>query len=90
MLEQPLLVSNQDDLERLYQRIAEIDYLEWVRQQRPICMHASYKLEAQFNLVSSYNDLKVKVKYKIKIHPVSLFICQNFDFIIIVRYIAAK
>ena len=53
-------------------------------------MHASYKLEAQFNLVSSYNDLKVKVKYKIKIHPVSLFICQNFDFIIIVRYIAAK
>ena len=29
------MVSNQDDLERLYQQIAEIDYLEWVRQQRP-------------------------------------------------------
>ena len=35
MLEQPFLVSNQDDLEHLYQQIAEIDFLEWVRQQRP-------------------------------------------------------
>ena len=35
VLEQPFLVSNQDDLERLYQQIAEIDFLEWVRQQRP-------------------------------------------------------
>ena len=30
VLEQPFLVSNQDDLERLYQQIAEIDFLEWV------------------------------------------------------------
>ena len=35
VLEQPFLVSNQDDLDRLYQQIAEIDFLEWVRQQRP-------------------------------------------------------
>ena len=35
MLEQPFLISSPDDLERLYQQIAEIDYLEWVRQQRP-------------------------------------------------------
>ena len=35
MLDQPFLVSNQDDLDRLYQQIAEIDFLEWVRQQRP-------------------------------------------------------
>ena len=35
VLEQPFLVSNREDLERLYQQIAEIDYLEWVRQQRP-------------------------------------------------------
>ena len=35
MLEQPFLVSNQDDLERLYLQIAEIDFLAWVRQQRP-------------------------------------------------------
>ena len=35
VLEQPFLVSNQADLDHLYQQIAEIDYLEWVRQQRP-------------------------------------------------------
>ena len=35
VLEQPFLISSPDDLERLYQQIAEIDYLEWVRQQRP-------------------------------------------------------
>ena len=35
MLEQPFLVSNQDDLERLYDQISSIDFLEWVRQQRP-------------------------------------------------------
>ena len=35
MLEQPFLISSPDDLERLYQQIAEIDFLEWVRQQRP-------------------------------------------------------
>ena len=35
MLEQPFLISIPDDLERLYQQIAKIDYLEWVRQQRP-------------------------------------------------------
>ena len=34
VLEQPFLNSSPDDLERLYQQIAEIDYLEWVRQQR--------------------------------------------------------
>ena len=28
VLEQPFLVSNREDLERLYQQIAEIDYLE--------------------------------------------------------------
>ena len=35
VLEQPFLISSPDDLERLYQQIAEIDFLEWVRQQRP-------------------------------------------------------
>ena len=35
VLEQPFLISSPDDSERLYQQIAEIDYLEWVRQQRP-------------------------------------------------------
>ena len=35
MLEQPFLVSNREDLDRLHQQIAEIDFLEWVRQQRP-------------------------------------------------------
>ena len=29
VLEQPFLVSNREDFERLYQQIAEIDYLEW-------------------------------------------------------------
>ena len=35
VLEQPFLISSPDDLEHLYQQIAEIDFLEWVRQQRP-------------------------------------------------------
>ena len=35
MLEQPFLVSNREDLERPYQQIAGIDFLEWVRQQWP-------------------------------------------------------
>ena len=35
MLEQPFLISNQDDLDRLYQEINNIDFLEWVHQQRP-------------------------------------------------------
>ena len=35
VLEQPFLVSNQADLDRLHQQLAEIDFLEWVRQQRP-------------------------------------------------------
>ena len=35
VLEQPFLISSPDDLECLYQQIAEIDYLEWVQQQRP-------------------------------------------------------
>ena len=35
VLEQPFLVSNQDDLERAIQEISNIDFLEWVRQQRP-------------------------------------------------------
>ena len=35
VLEQLFLVSNREDLDRLYQQIAEIDFLEWVHQQRP-------------------------------------------------------
>ena len=35
VLKQPFLVSNSDDLERAIQEISNIDYLEWVRQQRP-------------------------------------------------------
>ena len=35
MLEQPFLVSNQDDLERLFDQISNIDFLEGVCQQRP-------------------------------------------------------
>ena len=34
-LEQPSLVSNREDLERTIQEISSIDFLEWVRQQRP-------------------------------------------------------
>ena len=36
VLEQPFLVSDQDDLERAIEEISNIDFLEWVRQQRPI------------------------------------------------------
>ena len=32
VLEQPFLVSNREDLERLYEEISNIDFLEWVRQ----------------------------------------------------------
>ena len=35
MLEHPFLISSPNDLEGLYQQITEIDYLGWVRQQRP-------------------------------------------------------
>ena len=35
VLEQPFLVSNREDLERAIQEISNIDFLEWVRQQRP-------------------------------------------------------
>lgn len=35
VLEQPFLVSNQDDFELLYDQIRNIDSLEWVHQQRP-------------------------------------------------------
>ena len=35
VLEQPFLVSNQADLDRLYEQVNNIDFLEWVRQQRP-------------------------------------------------------
>ena len=35
VLEQPFLVSNREDLERLYEQVNNIDFLEWVRQQRP-------------------------------------------------------
>ena len=35
VLEQPFLVANAEDLDRLYEEIRNIDYLEWVRQQRP-------------------------------------------------------
>ena len=35
MLEQPFLVSNREDLERLYEQLEAIDFLEWIRQQRP-------------------------------------------------------
>ena len=30
VLEQPFLVSNQDDLDRLYQEINNIDFLKWI------------------------------------------------------------
>lgn len=35
VLEQPFLVSNQDDFELLYDQIRNIDSPEWVHQQRP-------------------------------------------------------
>ena len=35
VLEQPFLDSNQADLDRLYEQVNNIDFLEWVRQQRP-------------------------------------------------------
>ena len=35
VLEHPFLVSNREDLERAIGEISNIDFLEWVRQQRP-------------------------------------------------------
>ena len=35
VLEQPFLISSREDLERAIQEISDIDFLEWVRQQRP-------------------------------------------------------
>ena len=35
VLEQPFIISDQADLDHLYQQIAEIDFLEWVRQEKP-------------------------------------------------------
>ena len=35
VLEQPFLVSNREDLERAIEEISSIDFLEWIRQQRP-------------------------------------------------------
>ena len=35
VLEQPFQISNQDDLDRAIQEITNIDFLEWIRQQRP-------------------------------------------------------
>jgi len=35
VLEQPFLVSNREDLESTIQEISNVDFLEWVRQQRP-------------------------------------------------------
>ena len=35
MLEQLFLVSNREDLEHAIQQISNIDFFEWVRQQRP-------------------------------------------------------
>ena len=35
VLEQPFLVSDQDDLDFAIEEISNIDFLEWVRQQRP-------------------------------------------------------
>ena len=35
VLEQPFLVSNREDLERAIGEISNIDFLEWIRQQRP-------------------------------------------------------
>ena len=35
VLEQPFFVSDQADLDHLYQQIVEINFLEWVRQRKP-------------------------------------------------------
>ena len=35
VLEQPLLVSNQADSDRLYEQVNNIDFLGWIRQLRP-------------------------------------------------------
>ena len=35
VLEQRFLVPNQADLDRLYEQVNNIDFLEWIRQQRP-------------------------------------------------------
>ena len=32
---EPFLISNQADLDRLYEQVNNIDFLEWIRQQRP-------------------------------------------------------
>ena len=35
VLEQPFQISNQDDLDCAIQKITNIDFLEWIQQQRP-------------------------------------------------------
>ena len=35
VLEQPFLISDQADLDCLYEQVNNIDFLQWIRQQRP-------------------------------------------------------
>ena len=35
MFEQPFLISSSDDLDHLYEQVNNIDFSEWIRQQRP-------------------------------------------------------
>ena len=59
MLEQPFLISNQADLDRLYEQVNNIDFLEWIRQQRP---NSKWVVDLVTNVTSFV--------WKIRNHPI--------------------
>ena len=60
VLKQPFLISNQDDLDPLYDQINNVDFLEWVRPQRP-------KSKYVVDLVTNVTWFV----WKIRDHPIS-------------------
>ena len=59
VLEQPFLISNQADLDRLYEQVNNIDFLEWIRQQRP---NSKWVVDLVTNVTS--------FAWKIRDHPI--------------------
>ena len=59
MLEQPFLISNQAHLDRLYEQVNNIDFLEWIRQQRP---NSKWVVDLVTNVTSFV--------WKIRDHPI--------------------
>ena len=61
VLDQLFLVSDQDDLERAIEEISNIDFLEWVRQQRP---NSKWVVDLVTNVTW--------VVWKLRDHPIGL------------------